>query len=186
MVNFGLPRRTKLQRKSFKSALLTIVLFGFLIFAIKMFGGALPDRLHGRAAVIDGDSLVLEGHRIRITGLDAPEIGQICTADGRDVACGKAAKQALNDLVRNREIDCRVEDEDRYQRLLARCFVGEEDIGEQQVSAGWAVATENYHEAEAAARIAQSGIWSMEFVDPADWREQNDTSANQKGPWSWF
>ncbi len=186
MVNFGLPRRTKLQRKSFKSGLLTIVLFGILIFAIRMFEGALPDRLQGRATVIDGDSLVLEGHRIRFTGLDAPEINQICTADGRDVACGKAAKQALHAIVRNREINCRVEDEDRYQRLLARCFVGEKDIGEQQVSAGWAVATDNYHEAEAAARIAQSGIWSMEFVDPADWREQDRETGNQQGPWSWF
>ena len=186
MVNFGLPRRTKLQRKSLKSGLLTIVLFGILVLAIRMFGSALPERLHGRATIIDGDSLLIDGYRIRITGLDAPEIGQFCTAGGRDVACGKAAKQALYDVVGNREIDCRVEDEDLYQRLLARCFVGDEDIGERQVSAGWAVATEDYHEAEAAARIAQSGIWSMEVIDPADWREQNDRSKNRQGLWSWF
>ncbi len=175
-----------MRRKSLKSGILTVALFGSLVLAVTILGDPLPDRLQGRATVIDGDSLVLDGYRVRIVGLDAPEIGQTCTANGADVACGEKATQALNAIVTGREIECRVVDEDRYQRLLARCFIGNDDIGERQVSAGWAVATDDYQAAEAAARIAQSGIWSMEFIDPSDWREGNNDSGNREGFWSWF
>jgi len=56
--------------------------------------------------------------------------------------------------------------------VLARCRVGDTDLGDAIVSAGWAVADLEYALPLAEARINRRGIWSGEFVDPADWRRQ--------------
>ncbi len=45
--------------------------------------------LTGTASVIDGDTLAIHGHRIRLHGIDAPESGQICEdAGGRSYTKG--------------------------------------------------------------------------------------------------
>jgi endonuclease YncB( thermonuclease family) len=50
----------------------------------------------GRPRVVDGDSLELAGHRVRLFGIDAPESRQDCRdARGRFYACGREARDAL-------------------------------------------------------------------------------------------
>ena len=45
----------------------------------------------GPARVIDGDTLEVQGERIRLHGIDAPEIRQLCRLDGKPWQCGKEA-----------------------------------------------------------------------------------------------
>ena len=45
-----------------------------------------------QAVVVDGDTIKLRGVRIRLAGIDAPEMNQACTADGVPYACGVAAE----------------------------------------------------------------------------------------------
>jgi endonuclease YncB( thermonuclease family) len=40
---------------------------------------AQPAHRHGQAHSLDGDTLVVDGHRIRLYGIDAPETGQLCS-----------------------------------------------------------------------------------------------------------
>ena len=59
----------------------------------------------GKANVIDGDTIRIAGERIRLHGIDAPEMDQVChTTRGRPYECGVVAKKALSDLLRGRTV----------------------------------------------------------------------------------
>jgi len=124
----------------------------------------------GTAIVNDGDTITVAGERIRLQGIDAPELAQSCTKAGSQYACGRLSRDALAELVRGRAVACSGWERDRYGRLLARCKVDGRDLGQAQVDAGWAVAYGDYHEAERAARDERAGLWAGSFERPGDWR----------------
>ncbi len=142
--------------------------------------------LEGRPKIIDGDSLLVAGRRIRLLGLDAPELAQTCRGGGGELTCGTMARQALREIVGGRVVRCQIEGEDRYERLLARCYLADDDIGEMLVGAGWAIATDDYARAQVDARAAGTGIWSMQFVEPAEWRELHAEAGRTGNFWSWL
>jgi len=45
----------------------------------------------GIASIIDGDTIEIHGHRIRLFGVDAPESRQLCSLHGRKYRCGQKA-----------------------------------------------------------------------------------------------
>lgn len=65
--------------------------------------------------VVDGDSLYLQGleTQIRLFGVDAPERGKMGFHE---------AKATLTQLVRKDRLTCTQIDEDRFKRIVARCF----------------------------------------------------------------
>lgn len=139
---------------------------------------ALPagPRIAGRARVLDGDSLELNGEAIRLSGIDAPESRQRCRdGAGRTYACGRVATRALAAAVAGRSIDCTRLERDRYRRQVALCAVAGRDLGEAMVWAGFAVdfpafSHGRYDAAERAAREARRGLWAGTFQRPSDWR----------------
>lgn len=97
--------------------------------------------IQGPARVVDGDTLVVDGQRIRMFGIDAPEKAQFCkNAGGQDYACGQVSKDALTSKVGSRVVTCDVKNVDQYGRNVAACRVGQEDLGNFMVSNGLAVA----------------------------------------------
>ena len=83
---------------------------------------ALAD-LAGVASVIDGDTIAVHGHRIRLHGIDAPEIRQLCRLDGRPWQCGKDAAAALAEKIARRPVTCEDLGRDRYKRITTRTAV---------------------------------------------------------------
>jgi endonuclease YncB( thermonuclease family) len=81
-------------------------------------------RLTGKVAVNDGDTVTVQGERIRLRGVDAPEFNQSCTIAGRPYACGRKAREALRTLIGGRAVACSGWQRDRYGRLLAICMAG--------------------------------------------------------------
>jgi endonuclease YncB( thermonuclease family) len=132
--------------------------------------------ISGVAQVADGDTLRVGGVRIRLSGVDAPELSQQCGSSGRKVACGAMAADWLRQRVEGREIACNPVDTDRYGRSVAVCRVRSEDVGAALVEAGWATAYRRYSLAyigqEDRARSARRGIWSVGFEPPAQYRQE--------------
>lgn len=159
---------------------------GVVVFALMLGGLALFEAWQSRAVVVpapavlavqavDGDTLRAEGQRIRLSGIDAPELAQTCRdAQGRAWSCGAAARDHLATLARH-GVTCTRRGEDRYGRMLATCSAaGIADIGEAMVRDGHALNygryTSDYAGAEREARAARRGLWQGEFDNPEDWR----------------
>lgn len=150
-----------------------------LVVARDPFFRNLDDTLYGEARVGDGDSLRLSGVRIRLEGIDAPELDQRCTRNGVVYPCGREARAALQSMIEGAVITCRGRRHDRYDRLLARCTARETDINRAMVEAGWAVAYGDYEHAQAQARRAGRGLWAGQFERPQDWRRAQGSPPEQ-------
>jgi len=138
---------------------------------------AAPRVITGRATVVDGDGLEIAGTKIRLFGIDAPEIDQYCYRDDRTRwRCGHYSSVELDRLIHGREVACTVREVDRYDRSVAVCRAGDADIAETQVRNGWAVAyrkfTKDYVDEEESAHAAKRGVWSGGFDMPWVWRER--------------
>lgn len=151
----------------------------------------LPPRFTGSAEAADGDSLRLQGDRIRLLGIDAPELDQVCwTATGAEWPCGHAARTELARLVAAGPVDCQPEGTDKYGRTLARCDVAGADIGASVVRAGLALSTDGYGAEQAGAERQERGLWQGRFVDPRTWRDEGPSGDPGEGWletfWNWF
>lgn len=141
--------------------------------------------LTGRVVgVSDGDTLTLldsqnQQHKIRLSGIDAPESGQ---------AFGANSKKALSDCAFGKEVVVETDKQDRYSRSIGRVVSGGVDCNLRQVSLGFAwhyvkYAKERpfeesaaYSKADAEARVSKRGLW----VDPnavAPWDYRKDKKA---------
>lgn len=133
-----------------------------------------PPPVSGQARASDGDSFRLGEDRVRLLGLDAPELAQTCAgADGAQWACGRAARDRMAGLLASGTVDCVPEDKDQYDRLLARCTVRGKDLGATLVAEGLAVSSGDYWREEQAARTTELGIWAGGFERPRDWRDDH-------------
>ncbi len=151
----------------------------------------LPPRFSGTARASDGDSLVLQGDRVRLLAIDAPELDQICwDAVGGEWRCGRAAREELSGRLAAGPVECQPQGTDKYGRTLARCSVAGADLGAHMVTRGLALATEGYGAEEASARRDRLGLWQGRFVDPKTWRDEGPSG--DPGPglleavWTWF
>jgi len=175
------------QRRRFSRPLgialmfVAILLLGALIEALRPH--AVP--VIGRPEVVDGDTLRFGALRVRLTGLDAPELDQTCVgAGGVEWSCGMAAKDFVAALVGSAPVTCTRSGRDRYGRALANCTADGGDLGSQIVNAGWAVADGRYLGEQVTARLAGRGIWAGNFVLPAKWRRTHGTA--EPGLWEWI
>ncbi len=74
--------------------------------------------------MIDGDTLEIQGVRVRLWGIDAVESAQTCLdATGKTWPCGRRAAFALADFLGQRTVRCERRDTDRYGRVVAVCRV---------------------------------------------------------------
>ncbi|MCB9947708.1 MAG: thermonuclease family protein [Rhodospirillaceae bacterium] len=131
----------------------------------------------GTAEAQEGDILIVGGRTIRLYGIDAPEMGQICTdRRGREYDCGAGARNILTMIVRDRELDCTVYGQTIDGLQAGRCFIGTADVGRAMVLRGWAFAyrafTHRYQDDEARAQDDRAGFWQGRAERPWIWRSQ--------------
>lgn len=129
--------------------------------------------ISGMATASDGDSLRLDGRRIRLEGIDAPEIGQTCGRDGAQWDCGTDARQRLRAMVSGGTTACRLHGRDKYGRELGTCETKGQDIGREMVANGYAVSYGRYQKEEASAEEQNVGLWAGDFTRPQAWRRAN-------------
>ena len=141
---------------------------------------AFADTLTGHVVrVTDGDTIVVldsgnAQHKIRLTGIDAPERGQ---------AYGTKSKEHLSGSVAGKFVVVEYDKRDRYQRILGKVLLSNQDMNLEQVRAGLAwhykkyqteqtqVDRELYSVAEIEARDAKRGLWyDPEPIPPWEYR----------------
>lgn len=131
----------------------------------------------GRAAVLEGDTVEINGQKIRLHGIDAPQHRQTChDRRGFLYRCGLKSKTALDLFLWRNEITCHILSSDKYGRKLANCSLGQVDVADWLVRQGHAIAFKKYSyvyiNAENEAKKAKRGLWSGKFRMPWEWRDQ--------------
>lgn len=165
-----------LWRKLLDYLIAALVLFALILLVARLDEARQVTR-SGAPIVNDGDSLTMDGVRIRLWGIDAPEFNQSCTLQGKIYSCGQNSRDALRTLIKGKSVDCRGSERDKYDRLLAVCTVGMIEINAAMVESGWALSYGGYEVLEAKARKERKGIWAGEFERPRDWRQNPDHPA---------
>lgn len=137
----------------------------------------------GNALVADGDTLTINGTRIRLIDIDAPELDQMCTdAQGRDWPCGRLASSQLRSRVRGHDLRCQPKSIDKYGRTLATCTLPDgTDVNAWMVQQGLAVTSgfaNVYGAQQDEAKSARRGLWSGSFTPPREWRHQHPRTDN--------
>ena len=142
-------------------------------------------RFSGPFTVIDGDTLAHGGQRLRLRGIDAPELGQVCARSSGAYDCGLAARAGLLQFIEDGAVECfgSKDAEDRYGRSLVTCRSRDDDLGRQMVSIGLAVADGDYHMAERQAKDAERGLWAGTFERPDAWRRRKALDAVEPESW---
>lgn len=163
-------RRRSVPRRIF-DWFLAIAILGLLMLLSARLDRSEPQLASGSAGVNDGDTITIGAERIRLRGIDAPEYAQICRKNGADYACGRASREALVKLVRNKTVSCSGRQHDRYSRLLGDCVAGGVGLNSAQVAAGWAVAYGDFEAEQERARQREAGLWSGTFEEPRAWRD---------------
>jgi len=79
--------------------------------------------------IVDGDTLRCAGERVRLLGIDAPELPGHCRKGRRCVrGDAAAATEHLRRLTKGKRVTCEWDRRDRYGRPLARCSAGGTDL----------------------------------------------------------
>jgi endonuclease YncB( thermonuclease family) len=148
---------------------------------------ALPLRAHADTlvgavvAIADGDTVtILDAsqvqHKIRLSGIDAPE---------RKQPFSNVSRQHLASLVFRQEVTVEFSKRDRYGRIVGKVLRDGVDVCLEQLRVGLAwhfkryekeqpsADRQSYAEAEEEARQASRGLWSEDNPEPPwDWREK--------------
>lgn len=157
------------------------VLLGTVIVAALSTSAIAAALLHGEASrVSDGDTFTLSSEtRIRLFGIDAPELNQKCRRDNACEPCGQRSRDALATVAQG-DLICERRGKS-YDRTVARCVVGDKDLALEMIKAGHAMVYGQYIkkrdplramylDAEAKAKKEKVGIWATEMIPPDQWR----------------
>ena len=142
----------------------------------------------GHARVVDGDTLDIAGQRIRLEGIDAPEIGQRCPMRFwfGSWPAGRDATAKLRKLIAGNSVRCEWRSRDSYGRLIANCRAGVRDLNAEMVRSGhaWAFVkySNSYIEEEQRARSARAGIWQSNCQTAWDYRAEKWSAHAEAAP----
>ena len=116
-------------------------------------------RLRGKAWVIDGDTIVVSKIKIRLAGIDAPELDQ---------PWGRKSKWKMVELCKGQVIDVQLTGETSYDRLVGTCYLADgRDLGAEIVRAGLALdgghfskgKYQHLEDPEMRAKLTRYGAW---------------------------
>ena len=144
-------------------------------------------KVEGKAAAITGDQLRVGSQAVRLSGIEAPAVGQVCAASK---SCAANAKAALQKLVGGKKITCEISGRQSASEgepvAIATCQVNGADIAGQLVRGGHVFAASglfsSYASAEREARSAKTGIWRTEPLRPVEQRAKLWDEAKKVSP----
>ena len=151
--------------------------FIFFLYFLIYYSNQNQIKISGKAKIIDGDTIHVENNKIRLHGIDAPELNQNCNYKNKDWECGQQSKNFLIQLIDSYEVNCQVTGVDKYKRYIGICYVNKLNINKMMVKNGWAIAyryySKDYTDEEFIAKKIKVGIWKGEFEEPYIFRKKN-------------
>ncbi len=158
----------------------------FIFFQTQALNGT---EIYGTPKIIDGDTVHINTKKIRLEGIDAPEIKQQCKKPflkisviigfqfSKNYSCGVTSKIKLINKINNSKINCISSSKDRYKRYLAVCYKDKINLNKWLVKNGYAVAykrySKDYVKDEEFAKENKLGLWQGSFMMPEKWRKLN-------------
>ena len=114
----------------------------------------------GKAQIIDGDTIIIKGEKIRFAGIDTPERNKI----GHNFSKIKLKKKIGKNII----VCIREPKLDPWGRTIAECFIGNESISSYMVKNGFACdyvkySKKKYAKEQEYAKSKKLGIWNMNF-----------------------
>ena len=154
-------------------------LLGIVVLGLLFCSTSFADSLR----VVDGDTIVLNGEKIRFGGIDSPETKywgkkQPCYLNEVEVFCGELSKEKLIEKIGSNPVSCeREKNKDRNGRTVAECFVNGESLSKFMVRTGYAFdfvrySKKKYAQDEEYAKANKLGLWTMKFEYPWKWRKK--------------
>ena len=147
------------------------------------------EEIYGTPKIIDGDTVHINSKKIRLEGIDAPEIRQQCQkvflkisaiigfSFKKNYSCGVISKKKLVNKIKTSQINCISSGRDRYKRYLATCYKDGINLNKWMVRNGLAVAYKRYSKDylgdEVYAKENKLGLWKGSFIRPEKWRKLN-------------
>ena len=132
----------------------------------------------GKARVITGSLLKVQGITIKLFGIASPDLRQTCAdKHGAGYYCGRSAATWLRNWLGDKEVTCHILGDVVRNRATGSCFVNDYkyDLAAVVTNAGWAVAytkiTQVYIPYEQQAAQNHRGLWKGEFYKPWDWEK---------------
>tara|TARA_A100000164_G_scaffold370105_1_gene395693 strand:- start:470 stop:961 length:492 start_codon:yes stop_codon:yes gene_type:complete len=157
-----------------------------IILTLFFFQNVQASEIIGTPKVVDGDTIHIKSYKIRLEGIDAPEMKQKCKKPflqimffnfQKDYDCGLISKKKLIQKIGNKPVKCILLGKDRYKRYLAKCLKDSLDLNRWMVRNGYAVAYRKYSKLyildENFAKQEKLGLWKGTFVKPEKWRKLN-------------
>lgn len=108
--------------------------------------------------VVDGDTFHMQGKKIRVWGINSPEV---------EHPYYNTAKQAMAALVQGQIITCQILGQDKYERILGRCRdEGDHSLSSAMVRNGHAwdftrYSNGAYRSEERKAKRDKLGLWAL-------------------------
>lgn len=151
------------------------------------YAGSVASKEPLQIRVFDGNTIQIGNIVYNLVGIDVPELGQVCDANGNIQRCGLSAAYQLRKMLDfgKTSLKCqRLDAKESGSAALASCAIGEEDVSLAMLQGGHAVvkpdAPPNYVAAQAQAKEAGLGIWGSKFVLPAEWRQGTRLAVEDK------
>jgi endonuclease YncB( thermonuclease family) len=149
-------------------------------FATQAQGG----QISGQAKAIDSQIIKIGDQRVMLFGVDSVMRKQVCLLDGKPWQCWPAAVKDLQTILDQGSVVCdTIGEPDIYGRLLARCKVNDQDINQQLVARGFAVArtteSADYVATEAVAKEKKLGLWQGQFAPPSVFRRSSGVAVDR-------
>ena len=157
-----------------------------IILVLFFFQNIQASEIIGVPKVVDGDTVHINSYKIRLEGIDAPEMKQKCKKQFLQIVffnfqknyyCGQISKKKLLQKIGNKPVKCVLLGRDRYKRYLAKCFKGSINLNRWMVRNGYAVAYRKYSKLyirdENFAKEEKLGLWKGTFIKPEKWRKLN-------------
>lgn len=139
-----------------------------------------------KVEVVDGDTIWMGIHQVRLIGIDAVEPKQLCQAAGKVVDCHLESMNRLTAYTSRPDFRCEIKIDKggkpdmSYGRYVGVCYSGGVEVNRAMVESGWAFAADKqagdpYRKIEADAVRSRSGLHAMSVEKPWIWRKKTNS-----------